>query len=117
MPLRAIDGVARDSMNVFDPETLRRLIVKRTAGTLSKFFILAALALLTLVASPVLGTGSAPAWQGDPDSTHPAGLAMSGVGLAAPDPTIGDTDTTALRVGRDARGIADSLTNPPADPA
>src|SRR5439155_22260409 len=117
LPLRAIDGVARDSMNVFDPETLRRLIVKRTVGIWNKFFILAALALLTLVASPVLGTGSAPAWQVDPDSTDPAGFAMSVIGLPAPDPAIGDTDTTAIGVGTDAVGIDDSLTNPPADPA
>jgi len=84
---------------------------------LNKFFILAALALLTLVASPVLGTGSAPAWQVDPDSTDPAGFAMSVIGLPAPDPTIGDTDTTAVGVGTDAVGIDDSLTNPPPDPA
>ena len=34
-------------MNVFDPETLRRLTVKRTAGISNKFFMLAVLALAT----------------------------------------------------------------------
>jgi len=74
--------------------------------------------LLALAAGFVFGVAQASAWQRDPDTVvDAAALTTAITQLLAPDPTIGDTDTTDVGVGTDAVGIDDSLTNPPADPA
>src|SRR5437867_9493225 len=74
--------------------------------------------LVALAAGFVFGVAQASAWQRDPDTVvDAAALTTAITQLLAPDPTIGDTDTTDVGVGTDAVGIDDSLTNPPADPA
>jgi parallel beta-helix repeat protein len=72
-----------------------------------------------LVAMLIAGTQPAMAsLHKDPDVTaDPASLQSVVAELVAPDPTLGDTDTTAPGVGLDMAGINDSMTNPPADPA
>lgn len=74
---------------------------------------------IAVVASVILGAGQALAYQKDPDITNPTlGAVTSTVTqLLAPDPTLGDLDTTVVGAGSDAVGIDDSLTNPPPDPA
>jgi parallel beta-helix repeat protein len=67
----------------------------------------------------VLGVSQASAWQKDPDQIANAGsLTYLVTQLIAPDPTVGDADTTDPGIGTDAVGMeGDSLTAPPADPA
>src|SRR6266516_5899745 len=76
---------------------------------------------LVAVAALILSAGPAFAWSGwhkDPDlALDPGTIASIVIQLVAPDPTLGDTDTTDAGVGTDPVGIDDSLTNPPADPA
>src|SRR6266516_7453731 len=76
---------------------------------------------LVAVAALILSAGPAFAWSGwhkDPDlALDPGTIASIVIQLVAPDPTLGDTDTTDAGVGTDAVGIDDSLTDPPADPA
>lgn len=73
---------------------------------------------LALLAGLFLGATPALAAQRDPDVTSDPGSILAVVTqLLAPDPTLGDTDTTAVGVGLEAVGIDDSLTSPSADPA
>ena len=62
--------------------------------------------------SLALGVGKASAWLRDPDTMSTTAVLAQ---LAPPDPTIGDSDTTAVGVGDDAVG-ADSQAAPTADP-
>jgi len=78
------------------------------------------LILLCAAAATALIFGAAPAsaWHKDPDTAVTAGHLTSVIGLGAPDPTIGNADTTPIGVGTDAVGAGDmtAAAAPAADP-
>src|SRR5438132_10744882 len=74
------------------------------------------LIILALGGCLLFGAERASAWQKDPDTVDPGAATAVIAGLLAPDPTLGNTDTTVAGVGIDPVGPG-SLTSPAPDPA
>lgn len=70
---------------------------------------------IALGVAALFSTIQAFAWQKDPDAVDPSQVTSIITQLLAPNPTIGDTDTTLVGIGTDPIGSGD-LTAMPSDP-